>query len=191
MGTTTLAAKDARGTCPYKSIAPRLGPSSVRNLFVASFILQPARNKIMVPYSLIPSLTTTAPYKPGSHPNAVVAPRPHTTFIRPTAPITATVYPQPQSLPTSPSTLGVHRSSPPTQSSPNRFPYNPQAPNGVMIRTPAQPTVQYVVNPERMDISAGQPLVPRQRSPQGPPPRYSVATARPQQQASFDFLKKY
>ena len=127
-------------------------------------------------------ISWTAPYKPGSHANAVVSPRSQVTFPRPVGPITATVYPQPQNLPTSASTLGVHRGSAPTQSPSNRFPYNPQTPNGVMIRPPNQSTVQYVVN---QDNSTGQLYGARQKSPshQGqPPPSYSVANARPQQQ---------
>ena len=124
---------------------------------------------------------STAPYKPGSHPNAVVAPRSNTTFARPAAPITATVYPQPQGLPTSPSTLGVRRGSTPIQTPSHRVPYSPQPPNGVMIRTAAQPTVQYVMNTEK---STGQVLGGRQKSSsfQGPPPSYSIASARSQQQ---------
>lgn len=128
----------------------------------------------------------SAPYKSGSHPNAVVAPRSHATYSRP---IMATVYPQPQNHP------GVPRASPPSQSSPSRFPYNPQTPNGVMIRPPGQQNVQYVVNAERKDNPTGQPLGVRQKSPsvQGPPPSYSAANSRPQhqqqQQASTDFRK--
>ena len=131
----------------------------------------------------------SAPYKPGSHPNAVVAPRSHATYSRPPGPIMATVYPQPQNHPTS---LGI-RASPPNQSSPSRFPYNPQTANGVMIRPPGQQSVQYVVNQERKDNSTGQPLGVRQKSPsvQGPPPAYSATNSRPQhqqqQQASTEF----
>ena len=113
--------------------------------------------------------------------------RSHATFTRPAAPITATVYPQPQNHPTSPITLAVHRTAPPTQS-PARFAYNPQTPNGVMIRTPPQSNLQCVVNQERNDNSAEQPLGVRQKSPNipgQPPPRYSVANARPQQQVRF------
>lgn len=108
--------------------------------------------------------------------------RSHNAYTRPAGPITATVYPLPQNIPTSPS---VHMSSAPTQSPTTRFPFNPQTP--MMVRSPGQSSVQYVVNPEIMDNPTGQPLSARQRSPrvQGPPPSYSVAIARPQQQVSF------
>ena len=128
-----------------------------------------------------------APYKPGSHPNAVVSPASHATYTRPPGPIMATVYPQPQNHATS---LDVHRATPPTQTSPSRFPYSPQTANGARIRAPGQQNVQYVVNQERKDNSAGQPLGLRQKPPsvQGPPPSYSATNSRPQQQqASFLF----